>query len=350
MDISYEKILYRIIKGRLRIKLGDLILYIYEPTGDALEESYEIYDEAYEKAYYSGCYVDQEVRNILYDLSLWNPGDDKKIKEIDKNIDNLKVDAFQSFFDPTRLAAIKTQIKYTEGQRNEITNRNQSLDHVTCRGVAKDTRNLWLVQECCYHTDGRKYEWDTWNVKKAMTRMAEYIITTEEFRMIARNDPWRGMWSVGKSTGNLFNKCVTDFTDGQRILCSYSSMYDNVYESMDRPPDKVVEDDICLDGWFVDQKRKYEKEKKQKEVDALTQNPKIANSQEVFVMASNQEAANQIYDLNDPIAMSTIKQRNAQIDQVRDTTGGLDFRKLNDIKQDMAIQGRQEGLQKMRGR
>ena len=127
-------------------------------------------------------------------------------------------------------------------------------------------------------------------------------------------------------------------------------MYDNVYESMDRPPDKVVEDDICLDGWFVEQKRKHERERKQKEVDALTQNPKIANSQEVFVMASNQDSANQIYDLNDPLARATIKNRNTQIDQVRNTTGGLDFRELHDIKQDMAIQGRQEGLQKMRGR
>ena len=63
-------------------------------------------------------------------------------------------------------------------------------------------------------------------------------------------------------------------------------------------------------------------------------------------MASNQEAANQIYDLNDPIARSTIRSRNAQIDQA---DGNLDFRQLQDIKQDMAIQGRQEGLQKMRG-
>ena len=67
-------------------------------------------------------------------------------------------------------------------------------------------------------------------------------------------------------------------------------------------------------------------------------------------MASNQEAANQVYDLNDPIARSTIKQRSAQIDQVRDTTGGLDFRQLHDVKQDIAMQSRQEGLQKIRGK
>ena len=47
------------------------------------------------------------------------------------------------------------------------------------------------------------------------------------------------------------------------------------------------------------------------------------------------------------MSRATIKNRNTQIDQA---DGNLDFRQLQDIKQDMAIQGRQEGLSKMRGR
>ena len=70
MDIYYEKILYRIIKGRLRIKLGDLVLYVYEPTSDVLEESYEIYDEAYQKAYYNNVFIDEELRQLLYEFHL----------------------------------------------------------------------------------------------------------------------------------------------------------------------------------------------------------------------------------------------------------------------------------------
>ena len=105
-------------------------------------------------------------------------------------------------------------------------------------------------------------------------------------------------------------------------------MYDNVQESHESPCEEVINDDECLDGWFIEQKRKIEKQKKQQEVDALTKNSKIANSQEVFVMASNQEAANQIYELNDPMSRATIKNRNTQIDQA---DGNLDFRQLQDI-------------------
>ena len=64
-DIFYEKTLYRILRGRLRYKLDDLVLYIYEPSAELLEESYEIYDEAYKKAYFNGSYVKEELLELL---------------------------------------------------------------------------------------------------------------------------------------------------------------------------------------------------------------------------------------------------------------------------------------------
>lgn len=179
-----------------------------------------------------------------------------------------------------------------------------------------------------------------------MSVVSQKTIDPLDFRMIARNDPWRSMWMIGKTSGNLLGKCSTQFTVNQTQLCSYAFMYDNVYESHERPNDKIIEDDDCLDGWFIVQRRTYEKDRKQKEVDALTSNPKIANSQEVFVMASNQESANEIYDLNDVVSRSTIHNRNVQIDEA----GSLDFRKLHDVQQDMATQGHAESLHKIKGR
>ena len=49
--IYYEKILNRIIQGRLRIRLDDLVLFISEPDRHIIEESFDIYEEARKKAY-----------------------------------------------------------------------------------------------------------------------------------------------------------------------------------------------------------------------------------------------------------------------------------------------------------
>ena len=346
MDISYEKILYRIIKGRLRIKLGDLILYVQEPTDDILEESYEIYDDAYKKAYFNNIFFKKDLKKILFYRDLWSPDDDKRIKELDKKIENLKVEAYKSHFDRKKVQGIKGHIRFFEKERGEINAKNHSLDHISCEGLADFARSAWIIESSTVYQDGGRYSWDYYSVSDVMSIVSQNAIDPLDFRMIARNDPWRSMWMIGKTSGNLLGKCSSQFTVNQTQLCSYSFMYDNVYESSERPNDKIIEDDDCLDGWFIVQRRKYEKDKKQQEVDALTSNPKISNSQEVFVMASNQDSANEIYDLNDVVGISTIHNRNTQIDEA----GNLDFRKLHDIQQDMATQGHAESLHKIKGR
>ena len=346
MDISYEKILYRIIKGRLRIKLGDLILYVREPTEDVLEESYEVYDDAYHKAYFNNLFCKKDLKEILFYRELWTPEDDEQIEKLDKQIEDLKVEAYKSHFDRRKVQSIKRHLRNFETEQSEIRARIKSLDHISCEGTAEFARSVWIVGACTSYQDGSKCDWTKCNIADVMSIMGGKNIYPSDFRMIARNDPWRAMWMIGKTTGSLLGKCAAQFTVNQTQLCTYSSMYDNVYESSERPNDKIIDDDDCLDGWFIVQRRKYEKDRKQQEVDALTSNPKIANSQEVFVMASSQESANEIYDLNDVVGRSTIHNRNAQIEEA----GNLDFRKLHDIQTDMAMQGHQEGLNKIRGK
>ena len=123
-------------------------------------------------------------------------------------------------------------------------------------------------------------------------------------------------------------------------------MYDNVYESPESPNEKVLEDDDCLDGWFIVQKRKYEKGKKQKEVDDMITNPKIANSQEVFVVAKDNEAAQEIYGLNNPLARSTIQNRKNVIDEA---DGDISFTKFHDVRQDIAMESHKAAISKMKG-
>ena len=104
-DIYYEKILNRIIQGRLRIRLGDLVLFIHEPDRDILEESYEIYQQAYDQAYYSGVYIQDEVLELLLENNMWSPLDDREADDLEKKLDNLKVEAFKSFIHKKKLAA-----------------------------------------------------------------------------------------------------------------------------------------------------------------------------------------------------------------------------------------------------
>ena len=146
-DIYYEKILNRIIQGRLRIRLGDLVLFVYEPSPEILEESYDVYEDAYEKAYFSGSYVKQETLELLIDNDLWSPIDEKRIEELNEEIENTKVEAFQNFFDSKKLIQIKRRLLKKEAELLSLMQKKNQFDHLTCGGAASFARKIWTISK-----------------------------------------------------------------------------------------------------------------------------------------------------------------------------------------------------------
>jgi len=345
-EIFYERLLYRILQGRLRLRLGDLVLYVYEPSKDLIEESFEIYDESYKKAYFGGVPIKDELIQILIENNLWSPLDDREADKIEKEIEELKVNAYKNFYDKRHLNTIKMNIQKLNESYVKCKSKKKSLDHTCCEGVANFSRNLWLISKTTFFTNNELYDWSDYTISSIMDKYNNEQITLQQFRKIARNDPWRSIWNAGKKQSNVFGRPSCELTKDQLSLSSFSSLYDNVYESYECPHDKVIEDDDCLDGWFIVQKRERDKTRKEKQVEALTNNSKIANSQEVFVMARNEDAAQEIYNLNNPIARNIIKQRNEQIRN----SGNIKYTDLADIRQDIAIQSHQQAFNNIKGR
>ena len=344
-DIFYEKTLYRILRGRLRYKLGDLVLYIYEPDEVIIEESFDVYDEAYKKAYFSGVYIKEELLELLVAQDLWSPFDDREADKIEKQIEELKITAFRSFFQTKQLRGIKANIRFLEQSMVKYRSKKLCLDHISCEGVASFSRAMWVIANTTKTLDGNLYNWQRGNISVAMDYYNANQIKSSVFRKIARSDPWRSMWSLGKKQSNVFGKHSMGCTRDQLSLCGYSNMYDNVYESPESPHEKIIEDDDCLDGWFIVQRREHEKNKKQREIDDLITNPKIANSQEVFLVTPDQESANKLYELNDPISRGVVKARQQHIQEA----GEVKFTEFSDVRQDIAMQQRQSYIQKVKG-
>ena len=217
---------------------------------------------------------------------------------------------------------------------------------MTCDGVANFARKCWLTQKMTKTQDGQPYNFKEVSISSVLDMVTQNEILPETFRKLARSYPFRGMWNLSKKTGDLFGGSAIDVDKNKLALISYAQMYDNVYENPESPKDEVIEDDDCLDGWFILQRRKIEKDKKQAEADALISNEKIANSSEIFLMAKNQEDVNNIYDLNDPVSRAKIKQRESQIE----SEGSVKFADLHDVRQEMYIESRQKGMEQIKSR
>ena len=120
----------------------------------------------------------------------------------------------------------------------------------------------------------------------------------------------------------------------------------DVDECPDSPDEKVIDDDDCLDGWFIVQQRKHKKDKKEREVEDMIKNPKIKDSQEIYLVAQDEEHAQEIYGLNDPMARNVIKQRQQQFKQGHGDN--VKFTEFDDVKMEAHLQRAQQGNTKMK--
>lgn len=345
-EVKINKILYRIIQGRLRFSRADPVLYIHEPTPEIIEESFDIYEKTYEEAYLGGLYIKRELKEVLFENEMWSPEDDKQAEKITPQIEDLKVEAFENYISPKKLSGIKANIRFMERTQQKLRTKIMQLDHTSCEGTAEFARSIWIMSKCIRLPNGESYDSKSCSLYSVLSFYNESAITAAQFRSVARSDMFRGMWNLAKRGSDLFGSKACNLTKDQSSLCGFVSMYDNVNENPERPSEKVIEDDDCLDGWFVVQKRKYEGEKKKREVEAMLSNSKVANSQEVFLMADSPETAKNIHEMNTGYAKNTIKNRSDQIDR----DGSVRVTDLNDVKQQITTQARQASIQKIKGR
>ncbi len=315
-SIEIEKTLYRIIQGRLRYKVHDgLVLYIHETTPELLFESYEVCDDAYERAYTSGVFVKQEILPLLLENDYWTPLDDKEAENLQKEIEEKKLECFKNFIHKKQLTVLKRQLDILEKKWYKASSKKNSLENITCTGAAAYTRSVFIIEKSTKTEDGSPYDWKEVPVSTAASFYKNNTIPEKTLRQIARSEPWRRMWNGGKGT-ELFGIPFSQITAIQSRLCSYSRMYDGVFEHPESPNEKLIDDDVCLDGWFIYQKRKREKEKKQSEIDGMISNDKIRNADEIYIMAKDKDDAAQIQSINDPTARNVAREREKKIDQL----------------------------------
>ena len=182
---------------------------------------------------------------------------------------------------------------------------------MSCHGVANYSKSCWIIENCTYK-DGKKYDFSDMSVSAVLSTHQEYLLSDSEVRQIAKADPWRSIWaSFKKAGGTLFETSATCYTTEQKNLILWSSMYDSIAESPESPSDEIILDDDMLDGWLIIQRRERELRTKQKAAEDIIGNEKIANSDEVYIVAKSEEDIQNIKELNDPQAKA-IKQAREQ--------------------------------------
>ena len=338
---------YQIASGLKFITIEGQRYKLVPPSKEVRVLAEHIYQETLHSLRFETFITTEKAALLLRKLNKWNPSDEEDLKKLETHLEDRKVDLYNALYDAERQDRLRRAIKVAKSSLNNALGRKHALDHMTLDYHANLTKKKFITAmslrnsdgEAIYSEDSLSYS-DSTVLEGVINFLDGDIITIEEFRELARTDPWRTMWSLGKE--GCLSSSPMEWTDDQKTLVTFAKMYDNAYQSMECPPDNVFEDDDMFDGWLIDQRRKRDKEQKQKQVDTMKNVSDKA--QEVFLFAPTREDADKVYDLNDPDARIKLRQRQNVIDQ----RGEVEAQDLPDTQLELRQQQMEEYKAKLR--
>jgi hypothetical protein len=310
-----ELLVARVVSGTVRLVVHhggrDLRLVVRQPTRDDRYAAAEVYAEALREAELQGLYSEDAVVSLLLAEGLWDEDRQRLLDALPKEIEEFKVQLFKSPFKANERKSVRAALRVARAKLAELSAERHAYDHLTCHGAAAVARARFLLAAGLYRDDRRVFPdgdafWaaESGLLDAAMAAHAACRPAEADFRLAARTEPWRSTWAVHKAEGSAFGVPACDYTDEQRALAGWSSLYDSVYQHPECPADEVVQDDDLMDGWLIDQRRQREQRVLSREGDRVGQ-----DAAEVFVPADTAEDARKVMGMNDAVGRALQRQR-----------------------------------------
>jgi hypothetical protein len=311
----------------------------------------ELYaQEQYDLNKFNDWIIEEDILHYLVMSGLWEYAHEDLLKKLEKQIEDHKVDLFQSFLNPNKLKAIRRNLENTRKRYEMMFSVRHSFDHLTALGYSNIIKNQYIISYSIYDDknnlifDINQQEIDLNLLNNIIEFLSNNTIDIKTFRKIARSDSWRNYWSANKD--KLFDKPTVNWTDEQRTLVILTKMYDSAYESVECPPEHIFDDDDMFDGWMISQRRENDKIRSKNRSEKMFGSKGLSKAQEVFLVANSQEEAQAIYDLNDVSSRNIIKERNKFIQGSSDS---IPEAKLPDVQRNIIMQQNKNFIKSHKG-
>jgi len=303
----------------------------------------ELYaEQEYENNKFNNWISDDSIVDHLVSMGVWNYSGDDNFKNLETQIDDLKIDLYKNFLNPTKIKSLRRTLNNTRQAINAQYNIRHSLDQYTLSGYSQYVKNQYIIIHSLYNNDNTRIFNSIDNVDynfliELSNLVSSNTIDISIFKQIARSDIWKSYWSA--DSNNLFDKSVINWTDEQKTLVVLTKMYDSAYQHPECPPDSVFEDDDMFDGWMILQRRENEKTRNKNRTEKLLDGKKLNKAGEIFLVANSKEEAQNIYSLNDNNSRHIIKERE---NVIKNTSETIDVGQLPDVQRDLTMQTNQQ--------
>jgi hypothetical protein len=308
--MNFDKILYRILLGYYYITIDNKEYKILYPTTDIKYQAEILFDKTVEENKFDKrFFTDSEIEAYLRVNEIWSSENQKILEENKKLLEGTKISLYLNYSNSTQRKAFKKQAKEISKKINKMLIDKNSMNYLGIKDHATSVKNEFIIIKTIYTLTNdlvfNNPETDYNNYQQLQTFIREIVdksLDINILRELVRSETWRSY----SGCANL-QKDTHEINDDYRYLVALHKMYENVRQHPDCPSDEIIEDDEALDGWFLHQNKKLEKEKKKNSVlDKVRGNTKSAG--EIFLMTDDLQETKDIFDLNDQNAKQNIKE------------------------------------------
>ena len=304
--------LTRIMSDKIRIIINDTPYYYNQTKDWELEHQIQLFrQDLYDSCKYDSWLSDKGALLFLKQAGLIPLNYEKMIQELSENIMNLKVNLYENRQQEKEVKKIRNRIRATEEQYYTLSSIANSLNRYTLDGYVDYEAELYMVSK---KINNIPKEVDIVSIRD---KVIEQMPSLDEIREVAKSHIWRTMW-VAKKDWFTTNTLVSD---NFIRLISMSKMYDSVHEHPNQPEAEVIQDNDMLDGWFIYENRKYEKEKLKNKIDSSLPS---GGGNEVFYKTRSREEAMKIEELNSAAA-KRIKENRRKLAKAKGTITDKDL-------------------------
>jgi hypothetical protein len=312
-----DSVLHCLMTGKLRIKVGSRYYYLIQPDQQTRVLAAIQYEDCLYQLRFEPWLTTKSMTELLVSRGIITSTLEQHLFSLHKRTEDLKVDLYRSMFSTANDKKIRHELDLVREQIRELEASKNSLYYLTLEGYAVRQKLLVLLAGSLFYEISNIKVYQSFEdvdcslLDSIANQKHQNEPTDTEIREIARTNPWRGLWSLDK---NPLDKNILELTEYQQALYMYSHLYDSIRESIDCPPDNIIEDDDVCDGWLIMQSRKAERDKKEKQVEDVVGKGKAGGAQEVFIPAKSPQDIQAIQSMNDMGTKITLAQRKKQIE------------------------------------
>lgn len=290
----------RILAGVTFFRLDSSLYKILEATPEQNVLADYLVEEACEDLLFGGQFIDKQQAELIHQrMGTWTNVDNEGIKKSEEHIDDLKIALYKTMMSKKKQKQLKKQLAGIRKALNEAYGKREAIYASTIETHKRGLKEKFLtainirnLEGMSYYTIENFWTEDAYLMDRASEFMNKNFLAQDRVREASRKQPWRSYWNASKAAA--FSKPLAELGSSQRLIITYSQMYDNARQHPECPAEDVFDDDDIFDGWMLHDQKQRLKDQKQRQIDKTVG----SKGDEVFIMAGDQEEANEIFDVN----------------------------------------------------